>query len=93
MMDFEKKNDYIECAHQSALESWQEVCRQEGASVDETTFKAGFLYACSMLIGLLRECAPHVYRTQEAEHMLDGFGPRSTRHFDVLADRLKEILK
>jgi hypothetical protein len=45
------------------------------------------------LRALLRECAPHVFATAKAEHMLDGFGTRKLRANDNLAERLRKELE
>lgn len=45
------------------------------------------------LRALIRECAPIVIATAEAEHLLDGFGPRRKRPLDALAERIKAATK
>lgn len=40
----------------------------------------------------LAEALPHVESSANAEHMLDGFGPRQERPVDDLVRRMKEII-
>ena len=43
-------------------------------------------------ISLLRQCEQIVDALNKAEHMLDGFGTRSNKPSDTLAERLKKFL-
>lgn len=42
---------------------------------------------------LLELCFPHVQASAQAEHILDGFGPRHELPIDVLVQRVKTALK
>ncbi len=60
----------------------------------EQTQRHGNAYAntSARLVPLIAEALPYVQATAEAEHLLDGFGPRKVLPMDELVKRMKEVI-